>query len=78
MARSYFAMALVLICAYGFVQSDEYPARPILMTLLLFPIAMLFTRFLFRPNQHPSPNPVRELEIATQVMRDHRYPKPLP
>lgn len=44
-----------------------------LMSLLLFPAAMAFLRVFFRPNQHPQPNPLFEMELATCVMKTHQH-----
>jgi hypothetical protein len=64
---------VLLILSYGLIKSDEYPARPMLMSLLLFPALMALLRVVFRPDQHPQPNPLFEMELATCVMKSHQH-----
>lgn len=67
--RAYFVMAIFMMLSYGFLRADDYPARPLLMTLLLFPLLQVAVRFVFRPKQHPSSDALMEIQLATYVTK---------
>jgi hypothetical protein len=71
-ARIIFGVSCVFVYLYGFVYADEYPSRPIMMTLFLFPVFQIALRFYMRPAQKPAPNPVMEMEIAHGILKKYK------
>ena len=70
-AQIVFVFSVLMILGYGFIRSDEYPMRPLLVTLLLFPFFIIFVRVLLRPEQHPAPFPLLEIDISRFIMKKY-------
>ena len=70
-ARVLFGFAILLMGFYGFIRSNKYPTRPLLMTILLYFVLHAVFRKILRPRKHLAPEPYTEIDIATEIMRKY-------
>lgn len=66
-ARIFFVIAVLCACFYSLIGVDEYPNRPILLTLGLFPIIQWYIYKKLRLTSRSTREAMFELEIAKQI-----------